>query len=258
MLRLAAHHEIHRESADEAVLEGERFLEEHGARGAAVAVDQREPAVRLARQDVRRQRQDRGDAAARGERDVGLRARADPPPCETARPGCPRRGVSPARSRRASSPRHAPAGLLAHTEPQHRAARRGDDGIGAPLLDAVDRAPHGDVLSGVMLELIAQFGRNRQREADGVLGGAIHGRDFERMKQHACQMHLKHSNGSRQSRQRCSALQGVEPNSTGALGVGSSGIAGRRPVRNSSAIRRKRRAAAARCRKRRACGAPRR
>jgi hypothetical protein len=25
-------------------------------------------------------------------------------------------------------------------------------------------------------------------------------------------MHLKHSKGSRQSRQRCSALQGVEPN----------------------------------------------
>jgi hypothetical protein len=34
-----------------------------------------------------------------------------------------------------------------------------------------------------------------------------------KLNMHEHQMHLKYSKGSRQARQRCSALQGVEPNS---------------------------------------------
>ena len=66
-------------------------------------------------------------------------------------------------------------------------------------------------------EGIAQRGRNLQRHAGGILRDALDGGDFQGMEvKHAriiAQMHLKYSKGSRQARQRCSALHGVEPNS---------------------------------------------
>ena len=69
------------------------------------------------------------------------------------------------------------------------------------------------------------------------------------------QWHLKWSNGSRQARQRHSALQAVEPNSLSSFGVGRAAArAGDRSAR--TARRGWRRAAAGRCRIPPACGGP--
>ena len=88
--------------------------------------------------------------------------------------------------------------------------RRRDDGVGAALLAILDHAPHGDVLARAEGVGLAQLGRDFERHAGGIRGDRVDRGHAQRMK---AQMHLKYSKGSRQVRQRCKALHGVEPNS---------------------------------------------
>ena len=130
--------------------------------------------------------------------------------------GVPTSSISPARSCAASSPDIRPPVCMPDAQLEHVAARRRDDGISAAFVAIVDRAAHGDVLARMEGEGVAQRGRNLHGHAGGVLGDAFDGDDLQRMETkhgRARQMHLKYSKGSRQARQRCSALQGVEPNS---------------------------------------------
>ena len=171
-LRFAAHHEVHRKSAEIPVLERQRLLDEHGARHAAIAIDQRETTRGFLRQNVRRQGQDRCDAAACGKRDIReLTCRIDLRAKSAGRRADFEHLSGPHRACQLSG--HAAARLHSHAELQDFAAGSGYDRISATLLSSGDAAPHGHVLTRVESEGTAQCRRNGERDAHRVFRDAL-------------------------------------------------------------------------------------
>src|SRR6185437_13401363 len=71
LLRLAAHHEMQRQALEIAVLQGEQFLQAHGARHAAIAVEEDDAPRWPGLEPTACDREDRSDAAAGCERHAG-------------------------------------------------------------------------------------------------------------------------------------------------------------------------------------------
>ena len=137
-----------REAIDEAILELLERLEEHDVVGRAVAVEQEEAAVRLARKHALDDRQDRRDAGARGKADMDA--------CRLSAGGItPKRPVGVITS--SSSPhfefvrcpvRKRAAVDLLHGDAHLAVVRAGADRIGAAHFLAIEHGAEREVLAG--------------------------------------------------------------------------------------------------------------
>ncbi len=152
-----------------AVLEVLELLEEHHGPAGAVGVDQRDPAVGLALQRGRDDREDRGDAGPRRDRAVVLGVRRV------------ELGVEPPRRRHhlelvtdlQASDREAgevAAGQHLDADPQLAVAGGRADRVAAPDVVACHRGPDREVLALDEVVVLRQLRRHVEGDADGVVG----------------------------------------------------------------------------------------
>lgn len=161
MLRLAAHHEMNRKSAEMAVLERENLLAEHGARHGSVCIYERESTGGLARKHVSRQAQHGRYAAAGGKGHVSAPALRIGLCAESSRRRAHIERISGAQ-RAAELPRHASVRLDAHADLQGWPAGRRHQRIGPLLLPPADLAAHRKVLARMECECRRQILRHLQ------------------------------------------------------------------------------------------------
>ena len=200
----------HREAAEMAVLQVVQRLAEDHVLGRPVAVEEQYVALRLRGEHGARNGNHRRDAAAGGEQRIAAGA------------------AGPERAVEAPVRRHhgkLVAGLEAAIDPARKAPVRhglhGDaqlalvptraDRIGPPELFAVEEAAKGQILALHEAVGIGQRIRHLERDRNASGGFPADLRDGQVVETRPYR-HLNRSNGSRQPRQRQSALQGVEPN----------------------------------------------
>ena len=164
VLLFAGDHMEDREPLHEAVFQFFQRLAKQHAAGRAVAVEQEEPAVRLARQHALHDRQDRRDAGAGGEADIDPRLVGRMRDAEAAGRRHDVEFVAgfqfiggPARERAAID--------LLHRDPQLAVVGAGADRIGAAHFLAVHGRAQGQILPGRKAVIVGEFAAESQRSA---------------------------------------------------------------------------------------------
>ena len=170
-----------REPLHEAVLQFLQRLAEQHARRRAVAVEQEEAAVRLARQHALDDRQDRRDAGAGGKADIDPRLVRRMGDAEAAGRRHHVEFVAgfqfvggPARERAAVD--------LLHGDAQFAVVGAGADRIGAAHFLAVHRRAQGQILPGRKAVVVGELLRNRKGQRHRIRGFAAQIVDGETMK----------------------------------------------------------------------------
>ncbi len=160
---------------------------------ARVAVVELNAAARIAIERRRHDRKDRRDAASRGERGKGARARSRSSSAWKLPFGVSTSMRLADRGRAREVLRHAPVLLHADADRQPVRAFGVDDGIGPPFLLPVDAQAERDMLAGTETEFVAKRRGYREAERDRIVGDRRSACDRERMElQHGgAQMHLK-------------------------------------------------------------------
>ena len=160
-------HMEYREPLHEAVLEFLQRLAEQHARGRTIAVEQEEPAVRLARQHALHDREDRRDAGAGGEADIDPRLAGRRRDAEAAGRRHDVEFVAglqlvggPARERAAVD--------LFYSDAQLAVIGAGADRVGAAHFLAVHRRAQGQILPGRKTVIVRKRLRNRKGQRNRV------------------------------------------------------------------------------------------
>ncbi len=228
VLLLLREHVKDRYAAHVAVLQVLQRAAKQDVRRGSAAVEQKELAVRLARENRLHDRQDRRDPGTGDEAHMHarlLRRQLHPEAAcghqDVNRLAGPQRLLRPRREQ--------PAGRALDGDPQLPVINAGADRVGAPDLLVVQRRAERQILARPERIVRAQIGRDVERDGNRVGRLAAHLRDCQPVKartgrrrglgrrekgrvRSGPQWHLKWSKGSRQARQRQSDLQEVEPN----------------------------------------------
>ena len=186
VLRLARQHVDQVEAREIRVLELRELVPEHDATGGAVAVEQREFALRLGGERRADNRQERRDPAASREADVvacagGVRRQAEVTKGRHDVQRIARRQRFPGPGRERST------GTFLHCDAQRAVLHGRADRIRAPDVFAADRLPHGYVLARLEPERRREFRGHGKRERDGIARLALDFCNPQRMKlAHQC------------------------------------------------------------------------
>ena len=171
VLLLARDHVEHREPLHEAVLQFFQRLAKQHAAGRAIAVEQEEPAVRLARQHALHDRQDRRDAGAGGKADIDPRLVGRRCDAEAAGRGHDVEFVAGLQFIRGPARERAAVDLL-HRDAQLAVVGPGADRIGAAHFLAVHGGAQGQILAGGKMIIVREFPRDRKGHRHRVSGFA--------------------------------------------------------------------------------------
>ncbi len=167
VLLLARDHMEKREPLHKTVLQLFQRFEEHHARGRAVAVEQKNPAVRLPRQHALDDRQDRRDARACGKADIDPRLVGRSRDAEAAGRRHHIEFVAGLQFVRGPVRERAAVDLL-HGDAQFAIVGAGADRIGTAYFLAVHGGAQGQVLPGVEAVVVRQVLWNRECQRHGV------------------------------------------------------------------------------------------